>query len=49
MDNMEILWTELKFAHGKASHGQSQENVLNGIQDIKNIFTTWMQGNQYIS
>jgi hypothetical protein len=39
-------WPNLKIAHGKPRHSQSQGSVERANQNIQNMLMTWMKGNK---
>jgi hypothetical protein len=46
VDNLKLMWPDLKIVHGKPRHSQSQGSVERANQDIENMSTTWTQDNK---
>ena len=42
VEDLKLLWSELKIVHGKPRHSQSQGSVERANQDVENMLTSWM-------
>ena len=42
VEDLKLLWPELKIVHGKPRHSQSQGSVERANQDVENMLTSWM-------
>ncbi|XP_025198496.1 KRAB-A domain-containing protein 2-like, partial [Melanaphis sacchari] len=46
INDLVLMWDDLKIVHGKPRHSQSQGSVERANQDIEKIIYAWMEENQ---
>ncbi|XP_069611030.1 KRAB-A domain-containing protein 2-like [Ranitomeya imitator] len=46
IQNLCVMWPDMKIVHGKPRHSQSQGSMERANQDIENMLSTWMETNK---
>lgn len=46
IDELKVMWPELKLVHGKPRHSQSQGSIERANRDVQDILRAWMLDNK---